>query len=208
MAVEAGRRDTVLRSVLASGPGRRDPSGRPGTSTPTWLVGSPGLSELSGLVGGIRRVVARCGDWEQTVRGVAEKLRRNLPSPDVLSAEQRLGSADGYRSHILHIEPDGSFSIVALVGQPGQATAIHDHVTWCVSGVIQGIEYEELFVENLRLVGETINHVGEVSGSTPPDDIHRVRNMGTTTAISIHVYGADIGRLGSSVRRSYDRYSD
>jgi predicted metal-dependent enzyme (double-stranded beta helix superfamily) len=161
---------------------------------------STGLSEL---VAGLRRVVARGDTPERTVRDVTDVLQRRLPTPDVLTAQQRLGSADGYRSHILHVEPDGSFSIVALVWRPGQATAIHDHVAWCSFGVIQGIEYEELFDENLRLIGENTNHVGEVSGFTPPGDIHRVRNIGTTTAISIHVYGADIGELGSSVRRNY-----
>ena len=29
-------------------------------------------------------------------------------------------------------------------------------------------------------------------------------NSGRTKAISLHVYGADIGRLGSSIRRTYD----
>jgi predicted metal-dependent enzyme (double-stranded beta helix superfamily) len=43
-----------------------------------------------------------------------------------------------------------------------------------------------------------------VSGFAPPGDIHRVRNIGDDTAISLHVYGADITRLGSSIRRTYD----
>jgi 3-mercaptopropionate dioxygenase len=46
--------------------------------------------------------------------------------------------------------------------------------------------------------------VGEVSGFAPPGDIHRVRNHGDQTAISIHVYGTDVSRIGSSVRRCYD----
>ena len=40
----------------------------------------------------------------------------------------------------LYVEPGGSFSIVALVWRPGQITRIHDHITWCVFGVIQGVE--------------------------------------------------------------------
>ena len=160
-------------------------------------------TDLGGLVTGLREVVLRGDTAERTVHDVAEVLRRRLPSPDVLTAEQRLGSPDGYRSHVLHVEPDGSFSVVALVWRPGQATAIHDHVAWCAFGVIQGIEYEELFDADLRVLGDNTNHVGEVSGFTPPGDIHRVRNIGDTTAISIHVYGADIHELGSSVRRTY-----
>jgi len=33
---------------------------------------------------------------------------------------------------------------------------------------------------------------------------HRVRGPGPGVTVSLHVYGADIGRLGSSVRRVYD----
>ena len=56
----------------------------------------------------------------------------------------------------------------------------------------------------MQVVGQNDNHVGDVSGFAPPGDIHRVHNVGDTTAISIHVYGTDIGRVGSSVRRYYD----
>jgi predicted metal-dependent enzyme (double-stranded beta helix superfamily) len=42
-----------------------------------------------------------------------------------------------------------------------------------------------------------------VSGFAPPGDIHRVRNSGDSVAISMHVYGTDISRLGSSIRREY-----
>ena len=94
--------------------------------------------------------VARQAGWTETAQLVAEELRRHLPDPDVLTAEQRLGSPDGYRGHTLYVEPDGSFSIVALVWRPGQVTRIHDHVTWCVFGVIQGVEQEELFDADLN----------------------------------------------------------
>ena len=33
---------------------------------------------------------------------------------------------------------------------------------------------------------------------------YRVHNTGDETAISIHVYGTDVTRIGSSVRRYYD----
>jgi predicted metal-dependent enzyme (double-stranded beta helix superfamily) len=96
-----------------------------------------------------------------------------------------------------------------MVWRPGQVTPIHDHVTWCVFGVVQGIEYEELYALDpdgtcLAEVGINENRPDEVSGFAPPGDIHRVRNIGDDVAISLHVYGADITRLGSSVRRTYD----
>ena len=159
---------------------------------------------LSPLVAGIRTAVERHADWAGTAQLVADQLRLHLPGPDVLTAEQRLGSPDGYRSHTLHVEPDGSFSIVGLVWRPGQLTRIHDHITWCAFAVIQGVEHEELFDADLHVVGESDNHVGDVSGFAPPGDIHRVHNTGEETAISIHVYGTDVTRIGSSARRFYD----
>ena len=161
-------------------------------------------SRLSPLVAGVRTAVERHADWAETAQLVADQLRRHLPTPDVLTAGQRLGSSDDYCAHDLHIEPDGSFSIVALVWRPGQITRIHDHITWCVYGVIQGVEHEELFDADLNLVGRSENQVGDVSGFAPPGDIHRVHNTADETAISIHIYGTDVTRVGSSARRYYD----
>ena len=158
----------------------------------------------SELLDGIRTAVDARAGWSDTARLVAEQLRGHLPGPEVLTAEQRLGSPDGYRSHTLHVEPDGSFSVIALVWRPGQVTRIHDHLTWCVFGVIEGVEQEELFDADLNLIGRSENRSGDVSGFAPPGDIHRVHNTADTTAISLHVYGTDVTRTGSSVRRYYD----
>jgi 3-mercaptopropionate dioxygenase len=163
----------------------------------------------AGLVTAIRSATARHADWSQTALLVADQLRSHLPSPDILTASEREGRAEGYACHTLHAEPDGAFSICAVVWRPGQQTPIHDHVAWCVVGVLQGAESEELFALRdggtaLERVGGRLTAVGDVSGFAPPGDIHRVTNRGSAVAISLHVYGADIERLGSSVRRTYD----
>ena len=177
----------------------------------TTLLSSPPLDSggLDDLVTAVRAAVGKHADWQETARLVADELRRPPPSPEVLTAEQRAGDPDTHRSHELYIEPDGAFSIVGLVWRPGQVTQIHDHVTWCVFGVIQGVEYEELFTldganECLIEAGTNSNDTGDISGFAPPGDIHRVRNSGNETAISIHIYGTDVSRIGSSVRRYYD----
>jgi 3-mercaptopropionate dioxygenase len=167
---------------------------------------APGLDEL---VGAVRGAVGRHADWRRTAQLVAAELRAHLPSPEILSPAQRVGEDDNYVTHQLHIEPDGAFSIVALVWRPDQVTPIHDHVTWCVFGVLQGVEYEEVFKlaateEYLVEAGSNSNRTGDVNGFAPPGDIHRVRNVGDGTAISLHIYGTDVSRIGSSVRRYYD----
>jgi len=162
-----------------------------------------------GLVRAIRTEVRRGLGWPDTADCVAAALRASLPDPaELLAAPLRRGDPAGYQSHLLYAEPDGSFSISAMVWMPGQQTMIHDHVAWCVTGVLQGREYEEIFAladggRALRLTARNVNLAGAVSGFAPPGDIHRVRNTGDTVAVSVHVYGADISRLGNSIRREY-----
>ena len=166
------------------------------------------IPQLHDLCSEVRAAVSHRCSWEQTAKLVATALQRHLPPPDVLTVQQRLGDPDHYCSRPLYVEPGGTFSIVALVWRPGQETPIHDHVTWCVFGVIQGVEYEELFTLNkdghLVDAGVNENPAGSVDYVAPPGDIHRVRNAGDSIAISIHIYGTDVCRLGSSVRRIYE----
>src|SRR5205085_8480485 len=73
---------------------------------------------------------------------------------------------------------------------------------------LQAGGYEEIFAladggRAPRLAARNVNQAGAVSGFAPPGDIHRVRNSGDTVAISMHIYGADIARLGNSIRREY-----
>ena len=163
---------------------------------------------LGSLISAVRAATHTGAGWSETAELVADVLWLHMPGAEILTAEQRYGDPAGYRCHLLHAEPDGSFSFVALVWRPGQATPIHDHVTWCVFGVIQGAEHEERYVLRddgwLEQAGTAVNATGDVTGLAPPGDIHRVRNDSDQTAISLHIYGTDISRMGSSVRRIYD----
>ncbi|MFD0852759.1 cysteine dioxygenase, partial [Actinomadura adrarensis] len=126
-------------------------------------------------------------------------------SLDLLTADERQGDPSGFARHMLHCEE--RFTIVAVVWRPGQLTPIHDHIAWCSFIVLQGVEYETLYRDHgdhLTVIGEVANGPGDASGFAPPGDIHRVHNTGGTTAISLHVYGADLRTDPSSVRREYD----
>jgi len=177
------------------------------TAYPSSRVTAP----LGAFVDGVREAVGRGLPPDVTAYLVGERLAPYLGTPDLLAPAQREGDPDGYRQHVLHAEPDGSFSVVALVWLPGQRTAVHDHVSWCVTGVHEGEEHERRYrlvpdgpASRLVAVEDVINPRGAVCGFAPPGDIHRVWNACGTKAISLHVYGADIVRLGSSVRRVYE----
>jgi 3-mercaptopropionate dioxygenase len=161
------------------------------------------------LVSAIRAEVRRGLGWQVTSDRVAGALRAGLPDPaTLLPASLRRGDPADYQSHLLYAAPDGTFSVSAMVWLPGQQTPIHDHVAWCVTAVLQGREHEEVFAladggQALSLAARHLNPAGSVSAFAPPGDIHRVRNTGDAVAISMHVYGADISRLGNSIRREY-----
>lgn len=170
----------------------------------TTIVRSAALTELTDDLD--RAVRGHDGD-EQTATAVASSLRAHLGADGLLTPEQRTGDPQRYRQHVLHVADDGAFSLVALVWLPGQATPIHDHVSWCVVGVHEGDEEEIRFrLDGGRLVTteRLVNPRGEVSVALPPGDIHLVRNSGDGLAVSLHVYGADLSRLGTSIRRTYD----
>jgi 3-mercaptopropionate dioxygenase len=167
-------------------------------------------SRLGDLTEAIRAVVRMELPPGRTAHLVARRLRPFLARRDLLPPERLRGDPAGYVQHVLHTEDDGSFSVVALVWLPGQHTAVHDHVSWCVTGVHQGAEREERFalagpVGDRHLVRTDVvtNEIGDTCGFAPPGDIHRVTNAGDTLAVSLHIYGADITRLNTSVRREY-----
>src|SRR4051794_16623279 len=83
---------------------------------------------------------------------VAEALAGHLGRRGLLTPGQRRSSARRYRTNVVHVDPAGRWSLVALVWRPGQRTSIHSHTSWCVVGVHQGREQERSF----RLVGDRV----------------------------------------------------
>lgn len=162
---------------------------------------------LAALVHDLDDAVRSTAAGRPRVAAVGHALASHLEWPDLLRPDQRTGDPTRYRQHVLHVADHGAFSLVALVWLPGQSTAVHDHLSWCVVGVYEGQEYETRYRNEggvLVVDGTGTAGPGTVSGLLPPGDIHAVTNAGTDLAISLHVYGVDVSRLGSSIRRRYD----
>ncbi|MFF0066044.1 cysteine dioxygenase [Streptomyces sp. NPDC005279] len=179
---------------------------------------APTTDRLDVLIAEVREVVGRGLPPDLTAYLVGERLAPHLGADDLLTPAQCESDPARYRQHLLHAEHDGSFSVVALVWLPAQGTSVHDHVSWCTTGVHEGEERERRYrllpspatgtAARLVATGDVINAQGAVCGFAPPGDIHRVWNAGTDRAISLHIYGADISRLGTSVRRVYELPAD
>lgn len=128
-------------------------------------------------------------------RLVRAALAQAAADDALLTPAQREGSADRYRRHLLAADPRGRYAAAALVWQPGHASPVHGHHTWCAYAVLDGTLTETLYDWNeaLDCAAESRTHTratGAVSytraGMT---GIHRLGNAGTRAAVSLHVYG-------------------
>jgi 3-mercaptopropionate dioxygenase len=161
------------------------------------------LARLRGFIRDMTRLADRHGEDEQRMLDEGEKLLRGLiAQDDWLPDELALPSADGYRQYLLHCDPMERFSVVSFVWMPGQKTPIHDHTVWGLVGVMRGEEQCEEYSPQIKLAGTHPVRRGEVDRVSPRiGDVHVVANGGTQTAVSIHIYGANIGAVR---RHTYD----
>jgi predicted metal-dependent enzyme (double-stranded beta helix superfamily) len=168
---------------------------------------------LAAFVDGLEALVSEEPDVRRIALGVQARLPALLSESDFLPPEAREPDPARYRSHLLAVAPSRRFSVMSLIWLPGQTTAIHDHISWCVVGVMEGQECEQRYTLRQRPEGdrwlvpleETTLPVGHTSILVPPDEnIHQVRNAGDTLAISLHVYGADLEVWGTSINECFD----
>jgi predicted metal-dependent enzyme (double-stranded beta helix superfamily) len=155
------------------------------------------IGRLRDFVRGMTRVVERHGEDEPRLLDEGEKLLRDLVShDDWLPEEFAAPSPESYRQYLLYCDPLERFSVVSFVWMPGHRTPIHDHTVWGMVGVMRGVELCEEFSTSIKQVNSHESKPGDVDRVSPRiGDIHVVSNPGSATAVSIHVYGANIGAV-------------
>jgi len=114
-----------------------------------------------------------------------------------------------YSQYLLYADAQERFSVVSFVWGPGQATPIHNHTVWGLIGMLRGAEVSQPYARTANALdapwvadGAAITlHPGDVEAVSPRlGDVHRVHNaLDAQTSISIHVYGADIGKVKREV---------
>lgn len=155
------------------------------------------MKRLRNFVQEMTRLVERHGDDEPAMLDAGERLLRDLVThDDWLPEEFAQPSSESYRQYLLYCDPLERFSVVSFVWMPGQKTPIHDHTVWGLVGVMRG---EELCEEYSSAVAPTGRHpvrAGDIDRVSPRiGDVHVVSNAGERVAVSIHVYGANIGAV-------------
>lgn len=155
------------------------------------------LARLRGFVQDMTRLVERHGADEPRMLDEGERLLKGLVSKDDwLPEEYAAPSRDSYRQYLLYCDPLERFSVASFVWMPGHRTPIHDHTVWGLVGVMRGVELCEEFSSEIKKVNSHESKPGEVDRVSPTvGDIHVVSNAGKETAVSIHVYGANIGAV-------------
>jgi len=154
----------------------------------------------------VEPVIRRMQESNHKVLSIERLMRSLVAERDWLKEEYRREiPSKPYAQYLLYRPADHAFSVVSFVWNPGQGSPIHDHCTWGVIGQYEGEEEETRFrITDNRLehVGVVCARPGDVNHVYPPSrDIHQVVNRSAKPAISIHVYGADIG---SHRRHTYD----
>ena len=111
-------------------------------------------------------------------------------------------SVSGYTRNLVFNAADASLSLYAIVWLPGQWTPVHDHGSWGVVGVVEGVLEERSYVRlspdrgadsdiDLARGGVILLRQGAVTSFVPnPDHIHVTGVPAERSrAVSLHLYG-------------------
>jgi len=120
-----------------------------------------------------------------------------------LKPEHFRSDPDHYARNAIFVDDNNLLSLYALVWEPGQWTPIHDHGTWGVVGVHEGVLQESSFIhinastdqdpDGINLVdgGVILLPPYSVTSFVPnPDHIHVTGNPSPDKrVVSLHLYG-------------------
>ena len=127
---------------------------------------------------------------------------------DFLEPRHYRSDAAHYARNLIYDAPDNSLSLYAVVWLPGQWTPVHDHGSWGVVGVVEGVLEERSYVrlspdrgadDGIELVrgGVILLGPGAVTSFVPnPDHIHITGVPAERPrAVSLHLYGRTMNRF-------------
>jgi len=161
---------------------------------------------LSQFIADAQHCAATHANSADCVDAIAPLMRTLLTHADTFLKPQHFRTdPDHYARNAIFVAPDESLSLYALVWQPGQWTPVHDHGSWGVVGVLQGMLEERSYIRldanrdadtGMELVrgGIILLAPGTVTSFVPnPDHIH-VTGVPATSAltVSLHLYGRNM----------------
>lgn len=158
------------------------------------------------LEANISGILASHQDYRTIIDHVRPHLQELLTNEQLLPEDLQVPLPNKYAQYLLYRPENESFAVIAFVWGAGQVAPVHDHLVWGLVGVYRGSIVEKRYRREdhgesaeprytIREVSEVTATQGDISFVYPPDyDIHGVANPFDEVAITIHIYGTDIGK--------------
>jgi len=145
----------------------------------------------------VRDDETRCRNVKHVLMEIVSAGRLTLP-PQFLEPVP-----DRYARRLMHRDPAGRYTIIAMVWGNGQSTPLHDHAgIWCVECVYRGrinvTSYDvrggnpDTGVVQFEQQTQIVAGPGEAGALIPPFEYHTIANADATPAVTIHVYGGEM----------------
>ena len=160
-----------------------------------------GVEKLLSFTQEITRVLNTNSDEGTILREGSRLLKLLVSNDDWLPEAYAQPHPQYYQQYLLYADPLDRLSIVSFVWGPGQKTPVHDHLTWGIIGGLRGREIETQYQKqedgSYDKTGTGLLLPGQTAVVSPVvGDVHEVANdLADQSSISIHVYGANIGRV-------------
>ena len=159
--------------------------------------------DLPAFIDDARRVALNRAEPADCVLEIAPLMHQLLMGDrSFLEARHFRADPDHYARNAIHAADDGGPSLYALVWTPGQWTPVHDHGTWGVVGIVEGVLEERNHIRTdhtadvdegivLARGGVILLADGTVTTFVPnPDHIHKTGvPESRARVVSLHLYG-------------------
>jgi 3-mercaptopropionate dioxygenase len=159
--------------------------------------------DLDSFIAECRAAASGCPDPADCVTAIAPLMLRLLANArHFLQPAHYRTDPVHYARNAIHIAPENDLSLFALVWLPGQWTPVHDHGSWGVVGIVEGMLEERAYMAvdgeitsntgiRLKRGGNVLLPPGAVTTFVPnPDHIHRTGVAADRPrAVSLHLYG-------------------
>ena len=163
-------------------------------------------SMLERFIADTHAIIAREPEAADRVIAVAPLMRDLLENAeDFLRPEHYRSEPSHYTRNAIHICPSGQLSLFSIVWRPGQWTPVHDHGSWGVVGVVEGLLEERAYMSadgniegnsgiRLKRGGMVLLNPGAITSFVPnPDHIHRTGvPEDRPRCVSLHLYGRNM----------------
>jgi predicted metal-dependent enzyme (double-stranded beta helix superfamily) len=162
--------------------------------------------EWKQLTSDINDVLEHNEDHRSIIEGVRPLLQKLLANDDLIPEAYQAPLPNKYAQYLLYKPENEAFSVIAFIWGPGQVAPVHDHLVWGLVGLYRGAVIEKRYRRedhgesaeprySVREVSEVTAKQGDITYVYPPDyDIHGVSNPFDEVAITVHIYGTDIGK--------------